>query len=498
MRVLFYAINHVGLGHVVRLSVLQRFISRTGAADCRFFSESHHASSFFTCEGTLVDAGNATARQRWLLLETGLRRTVDVLKPDVLVCDTYWVEAAPSIQAVQRRNGRAVLLLRMTDSLLMAQRLAAAMPFFDSVLLPHHPDEVRWTYRGDSRLLRLLDSPQVAMIGPVCRAAATHGRRASIIFTVGAGGEWPGASKLNTVDAFIRAYVAASRLLTARGYAKPKLAAGKFLRLNDELEASFDVFRTNVLYRHFGPDTTVVTRGGYNTVWEAVAAKSRLVVCGTRDRLDDIKARSAFIRGERLGRSAYPDARTLVDAIVEPWTQEPPALERWSGVVNAGLELAADEITGGTFLRARERATGYPRTGSSRMPPQRTRLIARFESVDARRPSSNLETAVRLAIELGYLTEVRLARSSGGTTSRRLRALEKAGAVLRREGESSGADCVSVLAWPGPRVRNELRVSEELAAKTRTGVNTGLAVHADRVPLFLTEYLLRLFSLHNR
>lgn len=84
--------------------------------------------------------------------------------------------------------------------------------------------------------------------------------------------------------------------------------------------------------------------------------------------------------------------------------------------------------------------------------------------------------------------------------SRRLVALRKDGAVLVPEGDkgANARDCVRILVWPGPRVRNELRISEEIADKQKRGVNTGLGIHADRVPLFLVEYFLRAFSLHNQ
>jgi hypothetical protein len=93
--------------------------------------------------------------------------------------------------------------------------------------------------------------------------------------------------------------------------------------------------------------------------------------------------------------------------------------------------------------------------------------------VDADQPSRAVMSAARLATELGYDTRL-------------------------CDGRAKDEDCVNVLLWPGPRVRNELRISEEIAAKRRNGVNTGISIHADRVPMFLTEYLLRAFSLYNR
>jgi hypothetical protein len=479
VKILFYAINHVGLGHVARLSVVQRFLTQRKLADCYFFSESRHAAEFFNCPGVLIDGEHANAKQRWRLLEAGVRRAVADVRPDILVCDTYWSEAIGSISGLMSRGGRAVLMLRMTDSRLMRLRLREALTVFDTILLPHHPREIRWAYRNDPHLLRQLDSPQVVPIGPVCRvsrALEVQGAlrtKKEVIFSVGAGGEWPDASKANTIKTFMEAFAGASRLLTRHGHSKPTLAAGAFLRLTPDMRARFVVRRTASLHEHFSPRTTVVSRGGYNTTWEAVAARSRLVVCGTRNRLDDIKARSEFLMREGLGRSVTPDPRAIFKAIVDRWDAQETAVAQWAGLVNAGLPLAADEILGGAFLRAREPEREYPASNSAAiMTAKSKRLIARFQDVDALRPSPALIAAARLAIELGYDTRL-------------------------CDGRAEDDDCVDVLIWPGPRVRNELRISEEIAEKRKNGVNTGLGIHADRMPLFLVEYLLRAFSLHN-
>ena len=475
--VLFYAINHVGLGHVARLSVLQRFLTRHKLANCHFFSESRHAAEFFTCPGVLLDGERIGPKTRWRMLEAGLRRAIDAVRPDVLVCDTYWSEAVSSIPALRRRGGRAVLILRMTDRRLMRLRLREGLTEFDSVLLPHHPRELRRAYRNDADLLRWLDSPQVVPFGPLCRTADRPVKNAEVIFSVGAGGEWPRATKANTIETFLTAFADASRLLTDHGHAKPTLAAGAFLRLSPQIERRFKVRRTTALHRHYGPRTIVVSRGGYNTFWEAIAARSPLVVCGSRNRLDDVKARGEFVRAEGLGRSVVPDGQSIYQAIVEPWDSHKAAASRWSGVVNAGLSLAADEILGGSFLRAREADREYapegPDGNNEMTPAKPQRLIARFMDVDADQPSRAVMSAARLATELGYDTRL-------------------------CDGRAKDEDCVNVLLWPGPRVRNELRISEEIAAKRRNGVNTGISIHADRVPMFLTEYLLRAFSLYNR
>jgi predicted glycosyltransferase len=131
MRVLFYAINHVGLGHVVRLSIVQRFLSERNLADCHFFSESRHAAAFFTCPGVLIDVDRApgsaraehvSAKERWRRLEAGVRRAVEDLRPDILMCDTYFSEAVTSIPTVVRRGGRAVLMLTASCCRIIRER----------------------------------------------------------------------------------------------------------------------------------------------------------------------------------------------------------------------------------------------------------------------------------------------------------------------------------------------------------------------------------------
>ena len=108
--------------------------------------------------------------------------------------------------------------------------------------------------------------------------------------------------------------------------------------------------------------------------------------------------------------------------------------------------------------------------------------------------------AARLALDLGYDTRLTIVKASDAAPGRKvLELLEAGAAVVSNSGKGARpADCVPVLVWPGPRVRNELRIFEEIAERRRRGVNTGLSIHADRLPHFLVEYLLRAFSLHNR
>jgi len=117
----------------------------------------------------------------------------------------------------------------------------------------------------------------------------------------------------------------------------------------------FTLLRTTHLYRHFGEGSIVVSRGGYNTCWEAVGASSRLVLCGSHRSEEDVDARCRFLDHERLGRRVTLSARALVDAIERPWTaREQEATRKWASIVNAGTPVVLNEVIEPRFLRACE------------------------------------------------------------------------------------------------------------------------------------------------
>ena len=99
----------------------------------------------------------------------------------------------------------------------------------------------------------------------------------------------------------------------------------------------------------------VVTRGGYNTTWEAVAAGARLVVVGEDTVTEDIRARGRFLESEGLARLARPEASAILEACLDLLGRPPPdpdhALRR---AVNGGLAVACEEILAveGGYARA--------------------------------------------------------------------------------------------------------------------------------------------------
>ena len=364
MRLLFFAVNKVGLGHAVRLSILQKRLQRAPNVSCHFFTDSDHVSGLFSCPGfeARIPSGAAMA-ERGRLIDRGFNRALDRVQPDTVICDTYWPQNA--MGRLRATGVRSMLLMRLMNARIMPGRVRTALEAFDSVLIPHHPVEISWTYKMDPKAVRYLSAQAIGFVGPIARQfqpspSSGHLRHLSavgspVIFTVGGGGEWPGAAHANRIPTYLDTFFEAAGLLIRRGRPKPVLAVGPLFDVGGKFAKRFTLLRTTHLYRHFGEGSVVVSRGGYNTCWEAVAASSRLVLCGSHVSEEDVDARCRFLDHERLGRRVTLSARALVDAIERPWSaREQEATRRWASIVNAGTSVVLNEVLEPRFLRARE------------------------------------------------------------------------------------------------------------------------------------------------
>jgi hypothetical protein len=354
MRLLFFAVNKVGLGHAVRLSIIQKRLLRERRADCHFFTDSDHVSDLFNCTG--VEAripDRASLAERGRLIEQGFDRAIHRLRPDAVICDTYWPHHA--ISRLRGTRVRTLLLMRLMNAMIMPARVRTALESFDTVLIPHHPSEIAWTFRPNAKAIRALSAQPVGFVGPIARRGKPARSTPPVIFTVGGGGEWPGAGRLNRIPAYLDTYFEAAGRLIKHGRPRPILAVGPLFDVKDKFAKRFTLLRTTNLYRHFGEGTVVVSRGGYNTCWEAVAAGSRLVLCGSHQSEEDVDARGRFLDKERVGRKVPLSARELVEAIERPWSRaEKHATATWSAQVNAGLDVVLNEVLDPGYLRARE------------------------------------------------------------------------------------------------------------------------------------------------
>lgn len=343
-RILFHAINGNGLGHLVRLSVLAH--SLQDRAEVAIFSSCPFAGEYwpgqlFSVSDRLDDRFELSSEQRNRL---GFHLALNKFVPDVIVFDTHWPHTM--MDRLREKSVRTVLVLRTMLAEKMEEALRCAARDFSSVLIPHHPAEVERTYGPD--IIGLMNIAPCVYIGPVARTTCNRDYKRKVIFTLGGGGEYWHWTPSRSVDTFIDVYRRAASALTEKLGIEPIFAAGPLLNRADEMLSPFQVIRSHKLHEMFGPDTIVVTRGGYNTCWEAVAAGSRLIIVGDiAHGVEDIATRGRFLESEGLAKAAQADALEIVAACND--LLERPALagdHYFRRSVNSGLSIASDEILG--------------------------------------------------------------------------------------------------------------------------------------------------------
>jgi hypothetical protein len=346
-RVLFHAINGAGLGHVVRLSIIAKALN--GGAEIAFFSTCRFADHFwpgrlFGVDERIDGRFELAPEQRNLL---GFHLALNKFKPDVVVCDTHWPKAV--LRSLREAGVRTVLVLRSLSIAKMEPALRVACRDFSSVLLPHHPAELEATYASESGLLGQMLAAPCICIGPVARTAATGNAARRVIFTLGGGGEYWNLTQAVTVDSFMREFRSAAAILRETFGIEPIFAAGPLLDSTDDGLAPFSVIRSQDLHEMFGPGTVVVTRGGYNTCWETIAAGGGLVIVGEHlaHGVEDVGARGRFLAAEGLARHVATDATAIVEAcmalMARPAATHDHYLRR---SVNGGLDIAREAILG--------------------------------------------------------------------------------------------------------------------------------------------------------
>ena len=346
-RVLFHAINGAGLGHVVRLSIIAQALN--GEAEIAFFSTCRFANRYwpgklFGVDERIDGRFELAPEQRNLL---GFHLALNKFNPDVVVCDTHWPKAV--LRSLREAGVRTVLVLRSLSIEKMEPALRVACRDFSSVLLPHHPAELEATYASQPELLGQMMAPPCICIGPVARKAVSGDDARRVIFTLGGGGEYWNLTQAVTVDSFMREFRSAAGILREKFGVEPIFAAGPLLEGTDDSLAPFSVVRSQDLHEMFGPGTIVVTRGGYNTCWEAIAAGAGLIIVGEHlaHGVEDVGARGRFLAAGGLARHVGTEATAIVDACValmaRPATTSDHYLKR---SINVGLSIAREAILG--------------------------------------------------------------------------------------------------------------------------------------------------------
>jgi UDP-N-acetylglucosamine--N-acetylmuramyl-(pentapeptide) pyrophosphoryl-undecaprenol N-acetylglucosamine transferase len=333
-RILFYAINGVGLGHVARLSVVANAIGRAHPdLDLCFHSNSPAAGSFFDCPGTIDLAAASSPASQYALTSQAFERAVAEHAPDLIVCDTHWPEKLNAM----RRSMRRAIVLRMPDAGYAAKVMAFATETFDAVVLPHSRAAIDEWLVPDPAACPFMDHPAVQIVGPLARVATVHAMRsARVLFLLGGGGEYEGAPPVESLVA--RLHNVATHL--RRCGVRSQIVQGPFMKF-EVPPGPWDILRTYDVPEYIDERTVVVARPSYNSCAEAVAAGARLVIVGENNGYhEDAVGRAKWLEASGLAVRAGEDITAAVLGELERgWD---PVAIRARGAVNAGLPSAVE------------------------------------------------------------------------------------------------------------------------------------------------------------
>ena len=418
-RILFYAINGIGLGHVVRLATVARVL--TGRATLACYSNSPAAQDYWPGQVFRVDDDPSLEPEvRGARILQGFYSSLARFDPQVIVCDTHWPR--PIIRNLRNRGVRTVLVLRALSVEDMKKAAHAARQDFSTILLPHHPAELLALYGADPNLIEILATAPFATIGPIARTSSRRTSSAQFLITVGGGGEYHRHDPANSVEGYLQACAIAAATLRNESGLVPFLAAGPLIDSRHHQSLGIELIQSSSLHEHFGPASIVVTRGGYNTCWEALAAGAKLLIVGSHRGAEDIPARARFLQASGLARHSASKASEIVAAARELLTSYDAEISPLANSVNAGLRLAADEVLGSTHLRDRSADSFYGLREALKSNVAEISLanfralnirIARFDDVSLASPDDKFLRLARLAIGLGYRVQAHVTADDG-------------------------------------------------------------------------------------
>lgn len=343
MRLLFYAINGVGLGHVSRLSVLATHLhNRHKNIRMSFYSNSVAAEKIFPMKGdTIVLPDNIPPQQRARVAYSGFKSAVEAYQPQIIVCDTHWPR--PAIGLLRQNGTRTVLVLRLVSISRAKEVIIKALQDFDLIIIPHSPTEVYELYKSSPEIIKLLAGPKFLISGPIARLQTGFNKDAKVVFSLGGGGEYHNGAGYNSTNTLLDQLHASAKILSESGY-HCVLACGPFLKLRPEQEYGWNVFQTLHLHESLGERTVSVGRAGYNTCWEALGSGGKLVLVGSHSGYEDVAARHTFLTSRKLAVTAIGQ-QAIVDAVkvafVDKWDA---AYIKKKSAVNIGLEQIVNRM----------------------------------------------------------------------------------------------------------------------------------------------------------
>jgi len=328
---LSYAVNGAGVGHVVRQVAIHKWLRRlcsacniksehwfltTSEADVLVFREGFAA--FKLPSKTIVEAAGIDKIAYLALAKQWVWSSISLLRPDVLIVDTFAEGSFHELPAVLDLVGTSVLVQRpVKEGFAQRPGYQSLLQAYDRVIVPEHEDDV-----PSLRELMGVQSSRLRFVGPVVRAdafsaydRATARRRLGVapdarcvLVTGGGGGDDSVSAVFDAVDAAVGA--------DARVHVV--FAAGPLFRGEPRRGPRRTTFVDHDLAEHAAAFDVAVSAAGFNTIHELMLFGVPLLVV-PQDKIADDQGARARRYAERGAvvvtslESLATDLRSLLD-----------------------------------------------------------------------------------------------------------------------------------------------------------------------------------------
>lgn len=355
MRVAFYAVDGLGLGHVTRLVSIARAVRRLEPDVEVLFLTSSEADSVIFREGfAAVKVPSKTIREevgltkhRYLkLVQTVIWNALAAFEPDVLVVDTYPTGSFEELIPVLRWRQRNIFVFReQRAEAAAAPLMQATLPLYDAIIVPH----------DDASAVGAVPEPhKLRAVGPILvrerdellsPAAARHRLglgpdERAVYASFGGGGDPEALRALECTAAALAGLAEPVRLFVGQG----PLSRGASASLPGAVVLS-GVYPMLELLPAFD---AAVTAAGYNTVHELLFAGVPAVLVPFERVLDDQERRAHAVERAGAARLVAPLTRAALAAalkeVLEPSRRRAMAQATRALVPHNGAQKAARVI----------------------------------------------------------------------------------------------------------------------------------------------------------
>lgn len=348
MRVLFYAVNGLGLGHVTRLLGIARALRRLRPdAEVLFLTSSDADGVLHRERFAAVKLPSKTIREevglhkhRYLkLAQTVTWNTIAAFEPDVLVVDTYPMGSFEELIPVLRWRQRNVFVFReQRADAVGVPLLQATLPLYDAILVPHATAETVGPVPEPAKLRAVgpillreraeLEAPEVAR-----RSLGLPSTGVLVYASFGGGGEPESRAALTLTAEAVKRLEGATLVV----------GAGPLLRDVPHLDGAIVLRGVYPMLPFLRAFDVAVSAAGYNSVHELAFAGVPSVLLPFARVLDDQERRARAVEALGAGRCLVnPSAEPLHLALTDLLSRRAAASRAAVGLVpENGAEAAA-------------------------------------------------------------------------------------------------------------------------------------------------------------